>query len=54
MRRHVELRAGVAVDQQDVDVVGRVRPDGPLMGDLEPRETDAGQVQGYSGATSSE
>ena len=38
MRRHVELRAGVAVDQQHVDVVRRSGADRPLMRDLKPRK----------------
>ena len=38
MRRHIELRARVAVDHQHIDVVRRIRPDRPLMRDLESRK----------------
>ena len=42
VRRHVELRAGVAVDDQDVAVIRAERPDALLAIDLEPRERRPG------------
>ena len=52
MRRHVELRAGVAVDEQDLAVVGL---SGPIRwSGLIWNRGKVGQVHGYSGATSSE
>ena len=42
MRRHVELRAGVAVDEDDVAVIRAERADALLVIDLEPRERRPG------------
>ena len=38
MRRHVHLRAGVAVDQQHVDVVRRIGTDRALVRDLKSQK----------------